>query len=285
MQAVEKFMFEYSFDNDSAATEEQEVVTEQPVEEEEEEVIVPTFSEEDLELSRQQGFEAGKQEGLTATTESLTRQINETLVQVDQKLGTAFQTQGIVNDDLARSALSVAKGICKKMLPGLAAKHSFDEVDRVITDVFAKIVEHPGVTITVHSSLTEEIEKRINELSADKGYQGKIIIQTDETMQPSDCKVEWFNGGSERDAQAMWREITTIVERNIGDNASYWNEPDESANAATVEETEPEAAIETEPEAAIETEPEAAAEAEPLKPQETPEEDSTNEVQKPNIDD
>jgi len=271
MQSAEKFMFEVSFDNDPEVPSEQVVDTELPIEEEVvEEVIVPTFSEEELDIARQQGFEAGKQEGLAATTETLTKQMNETLTLIDQKLQAAFQNQDIVNEMMANSALSVAKGICSKMLPALAQKHSFDEVDRVITAVFAKLVEQPRATINVHSSLVEMIEQRVTELSIGKGYEGKINMLADETMEPGDCKVEWANGGCERDSQAIWDEITTIVERNLSGTPTLWDEPEEkTGNIAITEDIQPETAIETDPTEA----------------QADPEEEISNELQQPNIDD
>ena len=291
MQVAEKFMFELSFDNEPEVPVEPDVDLELRVEEQEEEIIVPTFSEEELELARQQGFEAGKQEGLAATTETLTKQINGTLVQIDLKLETAFQTQAAVNDVLARSALSVAKGICAKMLPALAEKNSLNEVDRVISAVFARLVEHPSTTIAVHSTLCEAIEAHINELSIAKGYQGKIIVQADDTMQPSDCKVEWFNGGSERDSQAIWDDITTIVERNLGEDASLWDEisndapVSEEIQAETIVVSEPEVAIETEPQVVIETEPEVVIETELTQTLDEPSDEQSNDVQQPPNDD
>lgn len=270
MQSAEKFMFEVSFDVEAEIPVEIDIPQETVVAEEEQAALAPTFSEEDIEIARQQGFEAGKQEGLTTNAESLNSQINETLVQIDQKLTAAFQTQDALNEVLGRSALSVAKGICRKMLPALSQQHSFDEVDRVVTEVFVKLVEEPRVTIHIHPTLSEDLEVRVKELSASKGYQGKIILQADETMQPSDCKVEWSNGGSERNSQSIWDEITAIVERNLGDGDVLWNEPDETSQS-----TQP----------APNVEPEAAVEPEQSEQQASPENEPSEETPKTSIDD
>ncbi|MBC8270369.1 MAG: hypothetical protein H8E36_16645 [Rhodospirillaceae bacterium] len=270
MGTAEKFMFDVSFDNEPVVPLEVEVAPDLPVEEPEEEIIVPTFSEEELELARQQAFEDGKKEGLAATTETLTKQINETLALIDQKLMIAFQTQDAANDVIGRSALSVAKGICAKMLPALAEKYAFDEVERVITSVFAKLLEQPSATITVHSSLKEPIEQRINELSVGKGYEGKITLNADQSMEPSDCMVEWFNGGSERDSLAIWQDISEIVERNLGSGPTKWNEPDENAEShAAIQEKQAQRDSET-----AQTEP-----------QDAPEEALSNDVHQPETDD
>ncbi|MBT4932992.1 MAG: hypothetical protein HOL66_09060 [Rhodospirillaceae bacterium] len=267
-------MFDVSFDNEPEVPLELEVAPDMPVEEVEEEIIVPTFSEEELELARQQAFEDGKQEVLAATEETLTKQISETLALIDQKLAVAFQAQEAANEVMGRSALSVAKGICAKMLPALAEKHAFDEVERVIEGVFAKLLEQPATTISVHSSLKDEIEQRIKELSTGKGYEGKIILNADDSMETNDCKVEWSNGGSERDSKSIWHDISEIIERNLGTDPRQWNEPgdepDENADS---------------PAAIQETQTQADSETAPTEPQEAPEETLSNELQQPNTDD
>jgi len=264
MQSAEKFMFDYSFDNEPEVQLESETAPEQPEEAVEEEPVVPTFSKEDIEIARQQGFDAGKQEGLAATTETLTKQMNVTLALIDQKLTQAFGVQDAANEVMARSALSVAKGICGKMLPAMAEKNAFDEVDRVVTEVFTKLVDHPSATISVHTSLLEAIELRVKELSESKNYQGKIVFRAEDTMAPDDCKVEWYNGGSERDSQAIWQEILAIIDRNTSGTPTHWNEPDEMEQNVASSEAIAEDASES---------------------QNAPDEDTADALQQPTIDD
>lgn len=244
MSTAEKFMFDRTFDEIPVVDLPPEIPDGLSEPEDELEEIIPTFSEEEVELARQQGFDAGKQEGLAATTEVLTKQINETLTQINQKLATAFQSQDSVNEELPRAAIAVALGVCKKMLPAVAEKYSFDEIERVLNDVFEKIVEEPSVKIIVHSSAFDEIKDRIDDLSASKGYQGRTIIQADETMAPGDCKIEWANGGSERSNTALWQEIIAIIQRNLGGKPTIWDEPEGMDNIAVTDLTAPEALIE-----------------------------------------
>ena len=57
MTAVRKFLFERTFDDVMP-----EVVEEQEPEEEEPEEVIPTFSEEEVNAAREEGFAAGKEE-------------------------------------------------------------------------------------------------------------------------------------------------------------------------------------------------------------------------------
>ena len=237
-------MFDIAFDEDPSKALAPEIPEGIPEIEEEPEEIIPTFSEEEVEEARQQGFEAGKQEGLAATTEVLTKQINDSLTQINQKLTAAFQKQDSVNEELPRAALSVALGICQKMLPSMAERHSFDEVERVLNDVFEKIVEEPSVKITVHTSLVDEVKERIDDLSASKGFEGRTLLQADEATAAGDCKIEWANGGSEKNSTALWQEINGIIQRNLGNTPTIWDEPEGMEYLPAADLTAPEALVE-----------------------------------------
>jgi flagellar assembly protein FliH len=246
MSVAEKFMFDLTFDNELEVPLEPEQTEEIATVEEEPEIIIPTFSEEEVEIARQQGFDAGKEQGLAATSEALTKQINETLLKTDEKLLAAFQTQDSVNQDLSRAAHSLAVGICKKMMPAMAKQHSFDEVGRVIEEVFAKAIEEPRITLSVHSDIAKAIEVRVSELAKEKVYEGRVLVQVDEELEASDCRVDWVNGGSERNTKKLWANITSILDRNIGEKPTIWDEPDEVEITLTGE-----ASILVEPETAV----------------------------------
>jgi flagellar assembly protein FliH len=247
MSVAEKFMFDHAFDEDPVVPLEPEILEDALEIEEEPEEIIPTFSAEEVELARQQGHETGKAEGLAATQEALTRQTNETLGLIDKKLQKAFSTQDSANEELSRAALSVAIGICNKMFPALAEKSSFDEINRVIEQVFNNIIEEANIRITVHSSLSEKIKERVSEISETKNYQGRVTFHEDEATEPGNCKVEWSNGGSERNSAELWREINAIVERNLGQSPTIWDEPDEPLAAEPADLSAPEALVDVPP--------------------------------------
>jgi len=237
MSAAEKFMFDLTFDNEVEETLEPEKTDEITTVDEEPEIIVPTFSKEEVETARQKGYETGKEEGLAATMEVLTQQINETLLKIDEKLLAAFQKQDSFNQDLSRAAHSLAIGVCKKMMPAMAEQYSFAEVERVIEEALAIAIEEPRITLSVHVDLVEAVEVRLSELAKKKEFEGRVFVKADETMESSDCRVDWVNGGSERNTTELWANITSILDRNIGEKPTIWEKPAEininSAKKAT----------------------------------------------------
>ncbi|MEQ9056404.1 MAG: hypothetical protein RLO38_17050, partial [Roseovarius confluentis] len=82
MSAVEKFLFNYDFDRPpTQRPEEEDISDDENAPEPEPEIIVPTFSEEEVAAARNEGFAAGKEEG-----------VRETLAGAEQMTATALET-------------------------------------------------------------------------------------------------------------------------------------------------------------------------------------------------
>lgn len=257
---LKKFMFETNFD-DAPEAESTVPEPEQPEEEEPEpEIIVPTFSEQDLNTAREDGFTAGKQEGQQETSVSVEARIAETLAAIDTKCADLFQTQENDSDELSRAAVSMSMEVARKIVPSLAEDTALNEIEQIIRSVFEKIVEEPHVTINVHPELAGDLGGRIESMSKSRTYEGNIHVQPDESIATGDCRLEWSNGGTERDTAALWRDIDEIIDKYLEGRPTVWTRPDETAPAPSEKTTpeQPEAATveaaATEPE--IETKPE-----------------------------
>ena len=53
-------------------------------------------------------------------------------------------------------------------------------------------------------------------MAAQAGFEGKIVLLAQSDLQAGDVRVEWADGGAERDIGLLWREIDAIVERAVG---------------------------------------------------------------------
>ena len=228
MSTAKKFMFDLAFDENVDPLPEPEVETNDDTiaEDQETEIIIPTYSEEDLETARQLGYKAGKEEGLAATEEILSKQINETLIKIDEKLIVTFENLDNLNYELMRAAHSLALSICKKMMPSMAKQSSFSEVKKVIEEVFSEVLDEALITIAVHVDVVEAVEARLTELANEKEFKGRLQVKSDETIEISDCKIDWANGGTERNTSELWANIETILKRNIGENPTIWDNPE-----------------------------------------------------------
>lgn len=234
MTAARKFIFETDFDNYQAPEPKQEEIVEEaePIEEE-----APTYSEDELNAAREEAFAAGRQEGANEATDASERKIADALAAIEGGLSELFRTQEKTNETMLKSAISVAATVARKLFPDLNRKNALGEIENLVVTTMEKVMEEPKVTVRVSEELRPGLEQRIDSLI--KGCEGKLTVLGDADMALGDCKIEWKEGGAERNTGAMWKDIDLIIEQNIGGGDQ--GAGDESGPAAGDPDTDAEA--------------------------------------------
>ena len=176
----------------------------------------PKFGEEDLEKARAEGFAAGKDSGRQEAMQSIEQQISQTLSAISEQLTGLSQAQVQASERQTRGAVEAALTVMRKMFPRLAARHGLTEIESVVCDCLERLRTEPRIVIRVADSLLDQVEQRVSQLAARAGFDGKIVFLSQEGLQPGDIRVEWADGGAERDSDRLWHEIDQIITRTIG---------------------------------------------------------------------
>ncbi|MEX2452271.1 MAG: FliH/SctL family protein [Rhodospirillales bacterium] len=216
MTAVEKFLFNYDFDrppvNDRP---EDEDMSDEEAAEPEPEIIVPTFSEEEVAAARDEGFAAGKEQGIRETLAGAEQTTATALESITEKINGMFRRQDEANTSAVRDAINVAAAITRKMFPHFSNRGAAEEVEQVIQSIMEKVIDEPRLTITVSASLHENISARLGPIISETGFEGKVVLNAEETLPPGDCRIEWGTGTASRDTEALWREIDFHIAENM----------------------------------------------------------------------
>ncbi len=250
MSSVQKFTFDLDFGAPETPSEPEAVdETEADLEPE---IEVPTFSEEELEQARAEGFDAGREEGRSDAAAATEQRLVEGIDGIAQQLSDLLDAQAAENTEIGREMTAVAVGIAKKVFPDLNARNALGEIERIIQETLSAITEEPRVQVFVAPDLREPMNERLAVLTSRAAYDGKVFVNADPTLELGDCRVEWSNGSAIRDTEALWEMIDEIVERNLhGDPAPVPSGEDAASDGPPRDE----AAHEDEP-AAAETAPE-----------------------------
>lgn len=211
MTVSRKFIFETDFDNYQPPEPKLEEVAEEdePVQE-----AAPTYSEEELARAREEAHAAGKQEGTNEAADAIDLKIASTLAAIEGSFSELFRSQEEANETTLKSAISVAATIVRKLFPSLNQKNALGEVENVVVTAMDMVMDETKVTIHINEDLKPGLEQRIETLI--KGCEGKLTVLGDAAMAPGDCRIEWNEGGAERNTDAMWKDIDLIIEKNIG---------------------------------------------------------------------
>ncbi len=216
MTALNKFMFNQDFEDlppPDAPKEEAE--SEQSSETDEDVEAAPTFSEEEVEMAREEGFAAGKEAGVREAAAATETQILDALNQVTASFADVCRMQVDSNREIARDMLGVASSIARKAFPDLNARNALGEIDRMVAEILDAILEEPKVQIFVAPELRDPLANRLEKIADRVGYEGRLSVTGDKLLEPGDCRVEWANGGAVRKIEDMWQQIDEIVERNL----------------------------------------------------------------------
>lgn len=213
MTAVRKFLFENSFD---APAQPEEPAVEDVSEQE---GTAPQHSEEELAEARreayQAGLEAGREQALAEQARDEENRLTDTLEQLSRQLG-ALEPQ--IEQSLQRARTDAVRAgilVVQKLFPRLVERQGDQEVRGLLEDSLTHLMEEPRVVIRVHDSQLDALRGQMEQIKDKSGYEGKTVLLADQEVRPGDIRIEWADGGVERDSERAWQEIGKLIEHTL----------------------------------------------------------------------
>jgi flagellar assembly protein FliH len=180
----------------------------------------PTFSEDELaaacEQARKQGEQAGHQRGLAEGQQRLEAQMAAALSTISAQLTLAVRAATEAPVEITQAATELAMAILRKMHPALSAKRGLDEVAGVLADCLEQLKNEPRLVAYVPNQLLDPLNERVATISAARGFEGRVVLIGDPDLTDSDCRIEWADGGLERDTRRLWSDIEVALDRCLG---------------------------------------------------------------------
>ena len=216
MSDFEKFLFDTSFDSERAreakarAAAEAAAAAEPPP---------PTYSEEELEAARQSAFAEGKAAGFAEAEEAQSRRIAEMIAALPQHLQSLAAEIEAQVDTRRRSTLEAAITVVRKLFPRLARDNGLDEVCAVVDSCLERLRDEPRLVIRCADADLDALKERIEASVQRSGFEGKLVFLADEAIASGDMRVEWADGGAERNQADLWKEIDAIIARALASAA------------------------------------------------------------------
>ena len=105
--------------------------------------------------------------------------------------------------------------VLKKVLPAACETNAFEEVVRTVQDCFAHVLDEPRIIVRVEQDLVDPVRDRLEAVAGMHGFEGRVVVQPDPRLMRGDCRVEWTDGGAERDQARLIADIEAAVERSV----------------------------------------------------------------------
>lgn len=127
----------------------------------------------------------------------------------------------------AREAACLVLSIARRFVPVLARSAGFSEIEAVVADCLRQALDEPRIVLRIAEDFFDIARRRVEPLAREAGFAGRVIILADPQLEATDCRVEWADGGAERDTARLWREIESTLSHTL---AAF--EPERTADAA-----------------------------------------------------
>jgi flagellar assembly protein FliH len=154
--------------------------------------------------------------------------------EADQRVATAL---GLIADSLSKldralngiearletEAVQVAVAVAGKLAPELIAREPFAEISALATECFRHLVTTPHVVVRVGGDIYEMAKEKLEETARARGFEGRLVVMSDAEMAQGDCRIEWADGGVNRDRAATLSAIDDVVSRYVAARSTTTN--------------------------------------------------------------
>lgn len=169
-----------------------------------------------IEQARREGHAAGLAEGERGAAATASRNLaaaGEKLANRAAQMNAALaQTETSAKADAAELALTIAR----KLALNLIAREPQAELAALAAECMATLQGAPHMVIRCNDALADAMREAATARMAATGFAGKLVVIGDPDLALSDGRVEWADGGVERDLAAISAEIDKAIAGYFG---------------------------------------------------------------------
>ena len=222
MTELKEFLFDFDFDDIQLMKEIDQAANEKEIPNNDDILAEPdpvaaTFSEEELLAARQEGFAAGKEEGVKESLGELENNMCQILDKIALGISGVVKDQNAFNEKTTNDTLQLTLSICRKLFPVLSEEGKLSEVSSMTESMVSQILAQPKITIFVNSNIIASLKEKIDPFLAERGYEGIATILEDPSLPVSGCRIQWQDGEALRDPEVGLQDIEQIVSSSLND--------------------------------------------------------------------
>jgi flagellar assembly protein FliH len=189
-----KFLFDRSFDDGSTAARGHE---RKPV----------TLKPEQVDALKKEAYDAGLVAGQKAVGDAKTEQLAELMGQIEKSLHALVDNVAMIHKQQKDLVGALVLSVARRILPDYTGRHGLQEIQALLDDTITEMVHEPRLVVRIHLSQFDAANTYLQAMAAQKAYAGKIVVLADTNVAIGDCRIEWADGGVERDTEATWKKV------------------------------------------------------------------------------
>jgi len=192
---IRKFMFERSFDDTKAAK--GPVRDRRPV----------TYTWEQLEALKKEVHDASFAAGKQAALEEQTQHIKATVARIDDTIARLLEQAETARKAQEPRVREAVLAIARKVLPDFSQRNGLQEIQAVVAGIIGEMTGEPRLVVRINDAQFDSVNAAVKDITEKQGYTGKVVLLADAEVKADDCRIEWADGGIERNIEALWKNI------------------------------------------------------------------------------
>ena len=205
MQSPHRFLFDQSFDLPDAPRAARKAPS--PPE--------PTFSKAELEAVQMRALGEGRAAALAEAAQSQDARIAASLESIEAALRQSLDARARQAEDARHRALEMVRGLMQKLAPALCRAAPLLELETMIAACLREAFDEPRIVLRVADDVFDALRQRLGALTSSLGFAGKVVLLADEALGPADARIEWAEGGAERDSDRLIHDIDAALLRAL----------------------------------------------------------------------
>jgi flagellar assembly protein FliH len=157
------------------------------------------------------GFAAAQAQGVAEAEQRVATAMDH----IGSALDALHRGLGSVEARLEAEAVEVAVAVARKLAPELIAREPFAEIAALATECFRHLVAAPHVAIRLSDTLYPAARDKLDDLARARGFEGRLVVLAEPDIAPGDCRIEWADGGINRDRGTAEAAIAEAVGRYV----------------------------------------------------------------------
>lgn len=143
------------------------------------------------------------------------RRTVEALDRIADGIAAANGKLAAIETRLECEAVEVAVAVARKLAPALIGREPFAEISALASDCFRQLVTAPHIAVRVNDALYATAREKLDDIVRARGFEGRLVVLAESDIAPGDCRIEWADGGINRDGARLDGAIGEAVARYL----------------------------------------------------------------------
>jgi flagellar assembly protein FliH len=176
-----------------------------------------SFTPDEVAALQQEAFAQGAQNAEAAANAALA----EAFKGMSRRLDTLLRAQSMAIAELRAEMAGLAVAIARKVAGHAMARYPMDELEPAIAKVLHDYHDETRLVIRVAPTLCATVQARIDAIASEQGFAGRAIVAAEPALGGCDTRIEWADGGVERDISSIFATLEQEIQRwNAAETAS-----------------------------------------------------------------